>query len=52
MLLDHIGRPAESERIERASAEVLRLGRCTPDVGGKLGTEPATSAFLEVLRHH
>ncbi|HYQ18276.1 MAG TPA: isocitrate/isopropylmalate family dehydrogenase, partial [Polyangiaceae bacterium] len=49
LLLTHIGHAAEAERIERASAEVLRLGRCTKDVGGGLGTEAAGSAFLEVL---
>lgn len=49
LLLAHLGHVAEAERIERASAEVLRLGRCTRDVGGALGTEAAASAFLEVL---
>jgi 3-isopropylmalate dehydrogenase len=52
MLLEHLGYPAEAERIERAAAEVLQLGRCTTDVGGSLGSEAATSAFLEVLAHH
>ena len=49
MLLAHLGHSAEAERIELASAEVLRLGRCTADVGGALGTEQAGTAFLEVL---
>ena len=52
LLLDHLGYPEEAQRIERTSAEVLRLGRCTTDVGGSLSTEAATSAFLEVLAHH
>jgi 3-isopropylmalate dehydrogenase len=52
MLLEHLGYPAEAQRIERAAAEMLQLGRCTPDVGGSLGSEAATSAFLEVLAHH
>ena len=51
LLLEHLGYAAEGERIERASAEVLRLGRATADVGGALGTEAAGSAFLEVLAH-
>ena len=51
MLLQHLGYPAEAERIERAAAEVLRLGRCTADVGGALGTAEAGSAFLEVFAH-
>lgn len=49
MLLAHLGHEAEQQRIERASAEVLRLGRCTRDVGGTLGTAAATAAFIEVL---
>jgi 3-isopropylmalate dehydrogenase len=49
MLLEHLGYPAEAERIERTAAEVLRLGRCTSDVGGALGTVAAGSAFLEVF---
>jgi 3-isopropylmalate dehydrogenase len=50
MLLDHLGYRAEAERIERAAAEVLRLGRSTVDVGGNLGTAQAGAAFIEVLR--
>ena len=49
MLLGHVGHPAELVRIERASAEVLRLGRVTRDVGGSLGTDAAGAAFLEVF---
>jgi 3-isopropylmalate dehydrogenase len=49
MLLEHLGYRAEAERIERAAVEVLRLGRCTVDVGGKLGTAQAGAAFVEVL---
>jgi 3-isopropylmalate dehydrogenase len=51
LLLGHLGYAAEGERIERASAEVLRLGRTTADVGGILGTASAGAAFLEVLAH-
>ena len=49
LLLEHLGYRAEGERIERAAAEVLRLGRATPDVGGGLGTQAAGAAFREVL---
>lgn len=49
MLLQHLGHAAEAERIERAAEEVLRLGHCTADVGGALGTVAAGSAFLEVF---
>jgi 3-isopropylmalate dehydrogenase len=52
MLLEHLGYSTEAERIERAAAEVLRLGRCTSDVGGSLGSEAAGTAFVEVLAHH
>jgi 3-isopropylmalate dehydrogenase len=52
MLLEHLGYSAEAKRIEQSAAEVLRLGRCTADVGGRLGCEAAGSAFLEVLAHH
>ena len=51
LLLAHLGYAAEGERIERAVAEVLRLGRATKDVGGALGTAAAGGAFLEVLAH-
>jgi 3-isopropylmalate dehydrogenase len=52
MLLGHLGYADVAERIERTAAEVLRLGRCTVDVGGSLGCAEAGSAFLEVLAHH
>jgi 3-isopropylmalate dehydrogenase len=52
MLLDHLGYPAEAERIERSAVAVLELGRCTRDVGGVLGCQAAGSAFLEVLAQH
>src|SRR4051812_37753896 len=51
LLLEHLGHVAEADRIERAAAEVLRLGRCTADVGGALGTADAGSAFLEIFAH-
>jgi 3-isopropylmalate dehydrogenase len=51
MLLEHIGYGAQAERIERASAEVLKRGRCTRDCGGDLGTVAAGAAFREVLTH-
>ncbi len=49
MLLTHLGHPEQAVRIEHASAELLRLGRCTPDAGGTLGTRATGTAFLEVL---
>lgn len=52
MLLEHLGYPAERTRLERTAAECVRLGRCTRDVGGHLGTVAAGQAFVEVLRQH
>lgn len=52
LLLQHVGRAAEAASIERTAAEVLRLGRCTKDVGGTLSTSQAGAAFVEVLAHH
>ncbi len=49
MLLEHLGYAAEAASIERASAEVLRLGKTTRDLGGELGTRAAGVAFREVL---
>jgi 3-isopropylmalate dehydrogenase len=51
MMLDHLGHAAEAQRIERAATEALSLRRCTPDVGGGLGTVAAGRAFIEVLAH-
>ncbi len=52
LLLHYVGHPAEALSIERTAAEVLRLGRCTKDVGGALSTSQAGSAFIEILAHH
>ena len=49
MLLAHLGHSSEAERIERAAVEVLERKRCTPDVGGDLGTAAAGAAFRESL---
>jgi len=43
MMLAHLGWPREAERIERAVADAVAAGRCTPDVGGSLGTKAAGS---------
>jgi 3-isopropylmalate dehydrogenase len=49
MLLTHLGWPEEEKRIEQAVADALEAGKCTEDVGGKLGTEAAAAAVLERL---
>jgi 3-isopropylmalate dehydrogenase len=49
MLLEHLGMPEESRRIENAVAQAINAGLCTPDVGGSLRTEQACHAVLERL---
>jgi 3-isopropylmalate dehydrogenase len=49
LLLEHLGWADERARIERAVAEAVKLGLCTPDVGGSLGTGQACQAVLERL---
>jgi 3-isopropylmalate dehydrogenase len=49
MMLSHLGWPEEEARIESAVAEALETGRCTVDVGGKLGTDAAGAAVREIL---
>jgi 3-isopropylmalate dehydrogenase len=41
LMLSHLGWPSEEERIEQAVAQAIGQGRCTPDVGGTLGTKAA-----------
>jgi 3-isopropylmalate dehydrogenase len=41
MMLSHLGWSAEERRIEQAVADAVAQGRCTPDVGGALGTRAA-----------
>ncbi len=38
MMLRHFGYLEEAKRIERAVEETIASGKCTPDLGGKLGT--------------
>jgi 3-isopropylmalate dehydrogenase len=41
LMLTHLGWPSEGRRIEEAVAHAIAQGRCTPDVGGTLGTKAA-----------
>ncbi len=43
MMLAHLGWPGEEKRIESAVTLAVAQGRCTPDVGGALGTKAAGS---------
>ena len=39
LMLDHFGHPAAGERVERAVAAAIAMGRTTPDMGGSFSTE-------------
>jgi 3-isopropylmalate dehydrogenase len=43
LMLSHLGWPSEEQRIEEAVAHAIGQGRCTPDVGGTLGTKSAAA---------
>ena len=50
MMLAHLGWPAEETRIEGICARAVEGGNCTPDVGGKLGTNAVAEWILGELR--
>jgi len=50
MLLAHLGYPEEERRIEGLCARAIDTGNCTPDVGGKLGTNAVAKYLLDALR--
>ncbi|MDB4946439.1 MAG: 3-isopropylmalate dehydrogenase [Labilithrix sp.] len=50
MMLSHIGYPEEEKRIEAACARAIETGNCTPDVGGKLGTNAVAEYLMGELR--
>jgi 3-isopropylmalate dehydrogenase len=49
MMLGHLGWPEEEARIEALCAKAIETGHCTPDVGGKLGTNAVAAWFLAEL---
>jgi 3-isopropylmalate dehydrogenase len=49
MLLSHLGWPEEERRLEAIVARALAEGRCTPDVGGALGTRAVGDWILSEL---
>jgi 3-isopropylmalate dehydrogenase len=49
LMLAHLGWPAEATRIEDAVARAVAQGRCTPDVGGGLGTKAAGSSVRDEI---
>lgn len=51
MLLAHLGYPEEEERLESIVARALAERRCTPDVGGALGTRAVGDWVVSELAH-
>lgn len=49
MLLDHVGDPQGSQRIEAAIRQVLASGICTRDLGGVAGTREFGDAVIRAL---
>ncbi len=52
LMLDTLGLENEAQAIDRAIAEAVGAGECTPDVGGTLGTREAGDAIIERLSPH
>ncbi|HEX7243797.1 MAG TPA: 3-isopropylmalate dehydrogenase [Longimicrobiaceae bacterium] len=49
LMLRHLGRPAEAERVEAAVRRAIHDGATTPDLGGSLGTAAAGDAICRYL---
>lgn len=49
LLLAHLGWPEERDRLEGLVGRAVAAGRCTPDVGGALGTRAAGDEILAEL---
>jgi 3-isopropylmalate dehydrogenase len=49
LMLDHVGRPDDARRVERAVEAAVLAGEVTRDVGGSLGTRRAGDAILRRL---
>ncbi|SFB04774.1 3-isopropylmalate dehydrogenase [Amycolatopsis marina] len=45
LMLDHLGRGAEGDALRGAVRKAVSARRCTPDLGGQLGTEDAGAAI-------
>jgi 3-isopropylmalate dehydrogenase len=50
MMLAYLGWPEEEARIERACADAIAAGQCTPDVGGQKGTRAVADWILERIQ--
>lgn len=51
MMLSHLGWSEEEARLERLVARAVAEGKCTPDVGGELGTRAVGDWLLGELAH-
>jgi 3-isopropylmalate dehydrogenase len=51
MLLAHLGWPEEEQRLESIVVRAIDEKRCTPDVGGELGTRAVGDWVLGELAH-
>jgi 3-isopropylmalate dehydrogenase len=51
MMLSHLGWPDESRRLEQIVARAISEKKCTPDVGGVLGTRAVGDWVLGELTH-
>jgi 3-isopropylmalate dehydrogenase len=51
MLLAHLGWPEEERRLEQIVARAIAERRCTPDVGGELGTRAVGDWIVGELAH-
>jgi tartrate dehydrogenase/decarboxylase/D-malate dehydrogenase len=50
MMLDHLGYPESGQMIMAAMEATLEAGICTPDLGGKAGTDEVTQAICQQIR--
>jgi len=51
LMLDYLGWPWESTRIENAVREAIRQNQNTPDLGASLGTREVGGWIVEELSH-
>jgi 3-isopropylmalate dehydrogenase len=52
MMLDHVGLSREAAEIEAAVVDCIADGKCTVDIGGKLGTAAAGDAVAQRIVDH
>ncbi len=50
MMLDHLGYPAEKDRIERVVIDAIRQAKTTRDIGGSLGTREVADWIIARLQ--